>query len=40
MVFEEGEKKGGGMMKPATKDSEFGLLPEPSVVLHAMNSSE
>ena len=44
MVFSEGRVDsgggGGGLMKPATGGSEFGLLTEPSVVLHAMNSSE
>lgn len=42
MVFSEGSGHGGGgLMKPApTGGSEFGLLTEPSVVLHAMNSSE
>ena len=44
MVFSEGKVDGGGdggLMKPATtRGSEFGLLSEPSVVLHAMNSSE
>ena len=40
MVFNEGEKIGGGMMKPAAKGTKFGVLPEPGVVLHAMNSSE
>ena len=42
MVFSEGKmgSGGGGLMKPATGGSEFGLLSEPSVVLHAMNSSE
>lgn len=44
MVFSEGKVGSGGdggLMKPATtRGSEFGLLSEPSVVLHAMNSSE
>ena len=37
MVFDEG---GGGLMKPVSEGTNFGVLPEPSVVLHAMNSSE
>ena len=37
MVFNEQNMGGGGLMKTA---SEFGLLTGPSVVLHAMNSSE
>ena len=37
MVFNK-ENVGGGLMKAVT--SEFGLLTEPSVVLHAMNGSE
>ena len=45
MVFSEGKvgsggEGGGGLMKPATGGSDFGLLTEPSVLLHAMNSSE
>ena len=43
MVFSEEKvgSGGGGLMKlAATGGSEFGLLTEPSVVLHAMNSSE
>ena len=39
MVFNE-QTVGGGLMKAAAQGSEFGLLTEPSVVLHAMNSSE
>ena len=40
MVFDEDKGKGGGMLRPAEKGVEFGVLPEPSVMLHAMNSSE
>lgn len=41
MVFDKEEKGGGGIMKPAAaKNTEFGALPEPYVILHAMNSSE
>ena len=40
MVFDAEGKKGGGIMKPAVKDTEFGVLQEPCVVLHAINSSE
>ena len=40
MVFDEERAKGGGMLKAAEKGVEFGVLPEPSVILHAMNSSE
>lgn len=36
MVFDEG----GGGLKPVSEGTNFGVLPEPSVVLHAMNSSE
>ena len=37
MVFGESD---GAMMKPVSKGTKFGVLQEPNVVLHAMNSSE
>ena len=40
MVFDGEKRKDGGVLKPAEKGMEFGVLPEPSVILHAMNSSE
>lgn len=41
MVFDVEGREGGGLLKPADLNSAgFGVLPEPYVVLHSMNSSE
>ena len=40
MVFNEDRKEGGGILKPAVKDTQFGVLQESCVILHAINSTE